>query len=313
MANAYPQLPVRRCWSRLPGRAAAASVDTASTPRALPMRAPSHAKPLMPNDSTHRLLSNAPHRDSPNRGPRNRKIGGRRSGGAAAFSAGRRPPATTPKPPPLALPPPPPSIAGTLYSACVASIAPGADLKKEKGRGAAQSLRAPRPHTPSPAWAKDPIFQRAPPGAAHLPAAMSSRQDVKHERILRALLKLPDNRRCADCDTLVRGGRWGASPPKGALRGTRSPGWPPFAQSGETGLPAIELTTCGGLAWPSINSRGPCARLPTDWTFWEERQRQPSTPTPGPAIRRHRLQRVRVHRVQRRPVSWRRGVVVVAP
>ena len=26
----------------------------------------------------------------------------------------------------------------------------------------------------------------------------------KHERILRALLKLPDNRRCADCDTLVR-------------------------------------------------------------------------------------------------------------
>lgn len=33
---------------------------------------------------------------------------------------------------------------------------------------------------------------------------MSSRLDVKHERILRSLLKLPDNRRCADCDTLVR-------------------------------------------------------------------------------------------------------------
>lgn len=33
---------------------------------------------------------------------------------------------------------------------------------------------------------------------------MGSRLDVKHERTLRALLKLPDNRRCADCDTLVR-------------------------------------------------------------------------------------------------------------
>jgi len=32
---------------------------------------------------------------------------------------------------------------------------------------------------------------------------MTSRQDAKHERALKALLKLPDNRRCADCDTLV--------------------------------------------------------------------------------------------------------------
>ena len=33
----------------------------------------------------------------------------------------------------------------------------------------------------------------------------------KHERTLRALLKLPDNRRCADCDTLVRKRRDGSS------------------------------------------------------------------------------------------------------
>ena len=35
-------------------------------------------------------------------------------------------------------------------------------------------------------------------------AATSARQDAKHERALKALLKLPDNRRCAVCDTLVR-------------------------------------------------------------------------------------------------------------
>lgn len=33
---------------------------------------------------------------------------------------------------------------------------------------------------------------------------MGARLDAKYERTLRALLKLPDNRRCADCDTLVR-------------------------------------------------------------------------------------------------------------
>lgn len=35
-------------------------------------------------------------------------------------------------------------------------------------------------------------------------AATSARQDAKHERALKALLKLEDNRKCADCDTLVR-------------------------------------------------------------------------------------------------------------
>ena len=33
----------------------------------------------------------------------------------------------------------------------------------------------------------------------------SSKLDAKHERMLKALLKLPDNRRCAVCESLVRG------------------------------------------------------------------------------------------------------------
>ena len=38
---------------------------------------------------------------------------------------------------------------------------------------------------------------------------MASRLDTKHERILRALLKQADNRRCADCETLVSAARMG--------------------------------------------------------------------------------------------------------
>jgi len=61
-------------------------------------------------------------------------------------------------------------------------------------RAAPSPLRAaPRPH---------PL-----PRAPSPPPPMAARLDAKHERILRALLKLPDNRRCADCDTLVCGGR----------------------------------------------------------------------------------------------------------
>ena len=47
---------------------------------------------------------------------------------------------------------------------------------------------------------------------------MASRLDAKHERILRALLKQADNRRCADCETLVSAPRgWGKAGPAGCF------------------------------------------------------------------------------------------------
>ncbi len=33
---------------------------------------------------------------------------------------------------------------------------------------------------------------------------MGARQEAKHEKILRELLRQPDNKRCPNCDSLVR-------------------------------------------------------------------------------------------------------------
>lgn len=38
--------------------------------------------------------------------------------------------------------------------------------------------------------------------------AMGSRQDAKQEKIIKELLRLPDNRRCVNCDSLVRDAYW---------------------------------------------------------------------------------------------------------
>ena len=56
---------------------------------------------------------------------------------------------------------------------------------------------APAPRAPAPSRAR-----RTRPQPFNM-ASSAARQDAKHERALKALLKLPDNRRCADCDTLV--------------------------------------------------------------------------------------------------------------
>jgi hypothetical protein len=42
----------------------------------------------------------------------------------------------------------------------------------------------------------------------HQGAWMGARQDAKHEKILRELLRQPENKRCPNCDSLV-GAPWG--------------------------------------------------------------------------------------------------------
>lgn len=92
-------------------------------------------------------------------------------------------------------------------------------------------------------------------------AATSARQDAKHERALKALLKLPDNRRCAVCDTLVRNrGRergWGALAPLARAK------W--RAGNGATGT---------GRRWALLCLVAACARV-------RERERGPRRRHPG--------------------------------
>lgn len=85
---------------------------------------------------------------------------------------------------------------------------------------------------------------------------MASREEKKAEARLKALLKEPGNKRCINCDALVRGGGGGRSQP--------GPGCPLFTE-----LPSLP----------------------------------PPPRAAGPPICRVQLQRLRVHRVQRRAVS----------
>jgi len=88
----------------------------------------------------------------------------------------------------------------------------GAGLKKKREQEADRPVPVsltpssrPRPRAALPACA----IQRAHTHICIIMASTAARQDAKHERALKALLKLPDNRRCADCDTLVRRGNGG--------------------------------------------------------------------------------------------------------
>ena len=139
-------------------------------------------------------------------------------------------------------------------------------------------------------------------------AATSARQDAKHERALKALLKLPDNRRCAVCDTLVRNrGRergWGALAPLARAK------W--RAGNGATGT---------GRRWALLCLVAACARVReresrAGATPVPLRPVHPLTPRPrphthyhphpltGPPVRGHRLQHLCLRSLQRRPVRF---------